>query len=74
MGNLTKEMMEEATKTSIRIINQIQEESPDLHPRMTLLALAIALTTLAKGTDVSLHALMELVMSIYKNMEIIKDE
>ena len=74
MGHLTREMWEEATRNSILVINKIQEESPNLNPRITLLSLAIALTTLAKGTDVSLHSVMELVMSIYKNMEIIKDE
>jgi hypothetical protein len=74
MSNITKEMMEEAASLSILIINRIQEESPDINPKMVLLSLGIALATLSKGTDVPLHSLMELVMSIYKHTEIIKYE
>lgn len=74
MTKLTREMWEEATKISTDIINHIQEENPDLNHRVLLLALAITYTTLSKGTNVPMHSALELVLTIYKNTEIIKDD
>ena len=74
MTKLTREMWEEATKISTDIINHIQEENPDLNHRVLLLALAITYTTLSKGTGVPMHSALELVLTIYKNTEILKDD
>lgn len=74
MTKLTREMWEEATSVSTDIINYIQEENPDLNHRVLLLALAITYTTLSKGTNVPMHSALELVLTIYKHTEIIKDE
>jgi hypothetical protein len=74
MTNLTREMWEEATVVSTDIINHIQKERPELNHRLLLLALAITYTTLSKGTGVPMHSALELVLTIYKNTEILKDE
>lgn len=74
MTKLTREMWEQATSVSTDIINHIQKENPDLNHRVLLLALAITYTTLSKGTNVPMHSALELVLTIYKNTEILKDD
>lgn len=74
MTKLTREMWEEATFVSTDIINHIQKQRPELDHRSLLLALAITYTTLSKGTGVPMHSALELVLTIYKNTEILKDD
>lgn len=72
MSKIQREEFEKATTLSISLINQLQEAGVNNESTLRL-ALAIAYTTLSKGTKVDLHATIELIMAIYKNMEIIND-
>ena len=72
--NLTREMFHDAANLSVDIINHLKDIAPDKANKIYLLALAITYSTLSKGLDVNLHQAMELIMTIYKNTEIIKDE
>lgn len=74
MTKLTREMWEEAASASTDIINYVQKQRPELDHRSLLLALAITYTTLSKGTGVPMHSALELVLTIYKNTEILKDD
>ena len=69
---LTKEMFHEAAQLSAELVYFLNEKQKKPDNRMLLLSLAICYSTLAKGTDVTLHQAMELIMAIYKNTEIIK--
>jgi hypothetical protein len=70
---LTREMFHQAAELSVEMINYFNEKDKNLNQRILLLSLAISYATLSKGTGVSLHQAMELIMTVYKNTEIIHD-
>lgn len=70
---ITKEMWKDAHSLSMSIIETIQkDEAHDKKP--LLLSLAIAYATFSKVHNVTMHSAIELVMTIYKNTEIIHDD
>ena len=70
---LTKEMFQEAAQLSVDMINYFNERDKAPNQRLLLLALAISYVTLSKGTNVTLHQAMEVIMTVYKNTEIVND-
>ena len=72
--NLTREMFQQAAELSVELINHFKEKDKNLNQRLLLLSLAISYATLSKGTGVNLHKAMELIMTVYKNTEIVQDE
>ena len=71
---LTREMFQQAAELSVELINHFNEKDKNLNQRLLLLSLAISYATLSKGTGVSLHQAMELIMTVYKNTEIVQDD
>ena len=72
-NKLTKEMFQEAAQLSVDMINYFNERDKAPNQRLLLLALAISYVTLSKGTNVTLHQAMEVIMTVYKNTEIVND-
>lgn len=70
---ITREMWEEAHKLSLSMIDVVQQQE-NVDKRLLLLALAISYSTYAKATNMPVHSALELVMTIYKNTEIIDDD
>ena len=72
-NKLTREMFQEAAQLSVDMINYFNEREKVPNQRLLLLALAISYVTLSKGTNVTLHQAMEVIMTVYKNTEIVND-
>ena len=72
-NKLTKEMFQEAAQLSVDMINYFNEREKTPNQRLLLLALAISYVTLSKGTNVTLHQAMEVIMTVYKNTEIVNE-
>ena len=70
---LTREMFHEAAQLSVDMINYFNEKDPQPNHKTLLLALAVSYATLSKGTGINLHQAMELIMTVYKNTEIVND-
>ena len=70
---LTRETFRQAAELSVELINYFNEKDKNLNQRLLLLSLAISYATLSKGTGVNLHQAMELIMTVYKNTEIVND-
>ena len=70
---LTKETFRQAAELSVELINYFNEKDKNLNQRLLLLSLAISYATLSKGTGVNLHQAMELIMTVYKNTEIVNE-
>ena len=66
--------LEDAVQLSTEIIRFLKEDRREFNSRRLMFALAICYSSLAKGTNVPLHAALELVMTIYKHTEVIDDE
>lgn len=71
---LTREMFHQAAELSVEMINFFNEKDKQLNQRLLLLAIAISYATLSKGTGVTLHQAVELIMTVYKNTEIVQDD
>jgi hypothetical protein len=71
---ITREEWEEAHEVSLSIIDLINAHEEVADKRKVLLALAIAYSTFCKVAGADMHTSLELVMTIYKNTEIIEDE
>jgi len=71
---LTREMFHQAAELSVEVINFFNEKDKRLNQRLLLLSLAISYVTLSKGTGITLHQAMELIMTVYKNTEIVQDD
>ena len=75
------ELLNKARDLAVDVVDFVQSNVAEGNPGATdqqtsviKAALAIAFTTLCKATDTSIHDTIDMVMTIYKNTEIIKDE
>lgn len=75
------ELLTQARDLSADIVDFVQAQVAGGNPGPTgeqtaviKAALAIAFTTLCKATDTSIHDTIDMVMTIYKNTEVIKDD
>ena len=75
------ELLTQARDLSADIVDFVQTKISNGNPGATgeqtaviKAALAIAFATLCKATDTSIHDVIDMVMTIYKNTEVIKDD
>jgi len=74
-------LLAEARDLSVDVVDFVQEKYAQGQPGPTAsqtavikAALGIAFTTLCKATDTPFHDVIDMVMTIYKNTEVIKDD
>lgn len=75
------ELLTQARDLSADIVDFVQAKIADGNPGATgeqtavmKAALAIAFTTLCKATDTPIHDTIDMVMTIYKNTEVVRDD
>lgn len=75
------DLLAQARDLSVDIVDFVQERVAQDKPGPTAeqtavikAALAIAYTTLCKATDTSIHDSIDMMMTIYKNTEVIRDD
>lgn len=75
------ELLSQARDLSADIVDFVQDRvaknSPGATPEQAAVikaALAVAFTTLCKATDTSMHDTIDMVMTIYKNTEVVRDD
>lgn len=73
MDTKEEQFLQDAVRLSTEIIHFFKDKK-EFNNRRLMTALAVTYCALAKGTGVSLHTAMELVMAIYKNTEIADGE
>ena len=71
---LTRQTFQQAAQLSVDMINYFKQREENINNKVLILSLAVSYATLCKGTGVNLHQAMELIMTVYKNTEIVQDE
>lgn len=67
-----KEALKQAAKIASKFGPQIYEAADG--PRQAIIALSIIMSAIARGSDVSMHSLMGVVMEVYKQTARFEEE